>query len=183
MASAIISNFVSTASTTFELRLSDAIHQAATPFTEDKTQTGSGSKFRLKTPAVNNSAATKYLSFIWHVPAGYVANSTITVTLTGHVDVVPNVSKTIDLEAWKMAVSDGTVGGADLCGTAAQALTNASADYAFTLTTPTLSPGDRILFNVAVALDDTGGSGDKFGFVSRIRGSSTFYGALSATGV
>jgi hypothetical protein len=36
---------------------------------------------------------------------------------------------------------------------------------------------------VAVALDDTGGSGDKFGFVSRVVGSTTMYGALNAAGV
>ena len=182
MAAIAATNLVAVAGTAFSLRLSDVIHQAAAPFTETKTLGGAGSKFQLTTPAVNNSAATTYVMWIWHVPSTYVANAVITAKVSAHVDVSPNVSKQVDLQAYVLS-DDGTISGADLCGTAAQSITTSNANYDFTVTPSSLVAGQRVLFIYSLALDDTGGAGNKYGFITKVGGTVSLRGGFTGSGV
>lgn len=150
------------------------IPNSSNPFTNDVTLSGSGSKARLITPVVNNTSGTFLHSFIVRLPVSFVSGTDITVNLTGFVDVSPNVSKTIDIEAWKMA-SDGTVVGSDLNSTSAQAITTSAGVYSFTVTGAGLVAGDLLLVNVAFALDDTGGSGNKKGVLTKIETTTSLY--------
>jgi hypothetical protein len=99
------------------------------------------------------------------LPGDYVSAGTVTVTVRSKVAVAPNVAATIDVVAKE--VSDGVLG-ADICATAAIALTTSYVDHTFTITATDLVAGDVLHLQFTAAVNDTGATNASIATISRI---------------
>lgn len=93
------------------------------------------------------------------LPDDYKAGQNVTITAYQKITIGGGTlsAKTLDLEAFLQ--SDTATQGADICATAAQTMTNAGGDVAFTLTGTTLTPGAVITLKFTAVLTETAGSG------------------------
>lgn len=113
-----------------------------------------GTALYLVGEAANNNTKTDKALFEFLVPQEYVAGEDLVVTVNCDLDGAgTSGTKTIDCEAWVQA-NAGT-GTTDLCATAAQTFSATAADYAFTLTGTTVLPGDRLLIQLTMVLQET----------------------------
>lgn len=101
------------------------------------------------------AAATETAAFQFPLPAEYQAGGAVTVRVRAKVSALQEVADTVDVAVKK--VGDAGLG-ADICATAAQALTAEYADYDFTVTPTGLAAGDVLNVVVTLATDDTGGT-------------------------
>jgi len=113
------------------------------------------------TPALHGSglatlAITEKARHIFTLPECYVAGQSITFRIRGEASALPDVSYTIDLEAYKSDREQGV--SADLCTTAAQSLTTSWANYDFVITPTGLVAGDELDLELTHISDDTGGA-------------------------
>lgn len=117
---------------------------------------------------VGTAQITQKALALFELPAEYVDGGTITARVRAKRSAAPQVSGTVDVIAKKY--SDGALG-ADICATAAQALTGTDtyANFDFTITPTGLVRGDVIALEVDVALDDTGGTNSVEGTVSHVQ--------------
>lgn len=97
-----------------------------------------------------------YALFLFALPADYVAGQNITVELRAKTTGLGQVTNTFDVEA--KLVGDAAVG-SDICATDPRTVTIAFANYSFTITGASLSPGDVLQVRIRYAMDDTGGGG------------------------
>jgi hypothetical protein len=118
--------------------------------------------------AAQSNTKTDTAVFDTTLPDDYVAGQDITATLNALLSGTGVAgTKTAALSAYKVA-SDGTHG-ANLIATAAQNLTGAAADYAFTITGASLSPGDRLILKAVTVVQETGGAATIKSQVNSIR--------------
>ncbi len=114
-----------------------------------------GTEQYLKGEAAQNNTKTDTLIFEYVVPdfATSAADLTLTVNAlyagTGTIG-----TKTMDALVYK--ISDAGLHGADICATTIKTLTNAAADYAFTITGTTLAAGDRLLVKLITVISESG---------------------------
>lgn len=155
-------------SKTIHLNPINTIQHGSNYFSSDAV-IGTGTRRRRwkSNAAVNNSANTFIMGFEAELPRSFVPG-TYTVVVSANVDVNPNVTQNLDALLWKMA-NDGITTGSDLVSTSAQAITNAAADYSFTVDLSGLVAGEKIFLELQAILDNTGGSGDKFAFINSVR--------------
>lgn len=103
----------------------------------------------------NNTSVNETASIVHILPADYVAGAPITVRARAKVSAARFVSAQVDLVAKK--ITDGVLG-ADICATAAQALTTNYTDFDFTITPTGLAAGDMLQLDFYLINNDTGGS-------------------------
>lgn len=117
--------------------------------------------------AASGDVVGQKLGFDFVLPPDYKAGGAVTLRVRAKLGGALQVSGTIDAIA--KVISAGALG-SDICATAAQNLAtdNAFADYDFTLTPTSLSPGSRVNVVVAIDLDDTGGTANKFATISEV---------------
>lgn len=116
-----------------------------------------GTSIALVGEVSNNNTKTDDALFEYVLPANYVAGQNLTVTINAAISTAgapTYAAKTAEIKAYRTA-KDGTQG-ADIGPGAASAITVAGADIAFVITGTTLSPGDRIVFELEAVLHDTG---------------------------
>jgi hypothetical protein len=128
-----------------------------------------GTSHNLVSEAAQNNTKTDIAFAEVVLPANYVAGQDIVVTMSAKYTLAAGTAGacTIDLQAYE--VSDVGAHGADICATAAQALTAADADYAFTLTGTNLAPGDRIALKVTQVIIETANGGTVTGSIASVR--------------
>lgn len=171
-----VDNWVS-ASDEVVLHPLNVIQHGTSYFTADTTIGTGTRKRRWKTSAaVNNTSATFIMAYEVELPRSFVPGS-YTCNVRAHVDVNPNTTKTVDLLVWKMG-DDGITTGSDLVSTSAQSVTTTDAEYAFTVNLSGLLAGERLFVEVQMALDDSGGTGDKFGFINKVALSGSLRGGV-----
>lgn len=134
-----------------------AAEKDALPDAPDGTSMGLGDAAGslLTSTATNNTAASETVMFDHRLSEKYQIGAAVTVIVRCRVSVNRDTAQTVDctLRRWQEA---GAVGG-DICTTAIQNITNAYADYAFTLNPATVVPGDLLNVILTFAADDTGG--------------------------
>jgi hypothetical protein len=106
----------------------------------------------------NDAVTTLYGRTTYRLPPEYVAGQSVQIALAaGANTTVADTSMTVDVEACKVHLTDGSVG-ADLVETAAQACNNlVAATKTFTLDASGLAPGDKLDIRVALAIRDNAG--------------------------
>ena len=113
-------------------------------------------------------ATTRYARAQVIVPHEYVAGQTLELRfVAGVITTVADVSCTLDAEVF---LSDGETGiGADICATAAKSINGgvSFANYDFSITPATLSPGDVLDVRIAIACDDGSGATAVIGCVGQ----------------
>jgi hypothetical protein len=112
----------------------------------------------LVTEAANNNAKSDAAIFEYVLPASYVAAQDITLTVQQQIVIGSGTLsvKTLTPDVRKKAV-DGTISAASIAS-AAQNMTNAAGDLAFTITGTTLSPGDLLMIELTAAITETAAS-------------------------
>ena len=105
----------------------------------------------------NGNIVTEKAETLFNLPACYVAGQSITFRGIVKCVVVPNGGATLDLVA-RSDDKDQTLS-ADICATAAIAITSAYANADFTITPTGLSPGDSLYMELTSVANDTGGGG------------------------
>ncbi len=123
----------------------------------------------------NNTSATENAAYQFVLPADYIAGTDVTVRVRARVSALRQVSATVDVVA--KLVGDAALG-SDICATAAQNLTASYADYDFTVTGTTLSPGSVLNLVFTLATNDTGGSTNGTPSITAISVLATTRGAL-----
>lgn len=89
------------------------------------------------------------------LPPEYVAGETVKIRVAaGMKTTVSDGTATVDIEVWK-SDRDRTIGGSDICATAAQSINSLTmADKDFTITATTLVPGDELDVRLTIAITD-----------------------------
>jgi len=115
-----------------------------------------GTSLKLVGEDAQNNTKTDVAVFEVGLPANYVAGEDVTVTVNAGFSGsgTAGATKTVDVSAYE--VSSAGAHSADLVGTAAQAIASTAADFAFVINGDTLSPGDRVLIAVTIALQESG---------------------------
>lgn len=109
----------------------------------------------LKTESSSGTTKTQKTRFLANVPAEYTAGDSLLMRVRGKVEVVAQVSATVDFSVYD---TDGALS-ADLCATAAKSINSLSfADYDFIITSTNIVAGDTLDILMTIALDDTGGT-------------------------
>lgn len=102
---------------------------------------------------------------VFRLPHTYVAGSTITCRVRAkQATTLLTVGTTVDVVAKLI----GDTLGSDICTTAAQTVTTSYANYDFTITPTGLVAGDLLAIEVFVIEDDTGGTVNTAGSISRV---------------
>lgn len=104
------------------------------------------------------TAATKTSTATWEfaLPNDYVAGRDLTVTVNANFGGTGSaLTKSLTMSASSIADSAGTQ--TALTVSSAATLTNAAADYVFTITGTNLSPGQRVLLQAVIVLQENGG--------------------------
>jgi len=104
----------------------------------------------------NAGAHAVYGRTTYRLPPEYVAGQSVQVAVAaGAGTTVASTSMTVDVEACKVHLTDGTVG-ADLVTTDAQTCNNlTAATKTFTLDASGLSPGDKLEIRLAITTNDS----------------------------
>ncbi len=112
----------------------------------------------LLTEAANSNTKTDTAAFEFVLPRTYVAASNITVTVNAQYTLGSGTvgTKTLTAAAYKCA-NAGTQG-STIIATAAGTVTATATELVFVITGTTLSPLDRVVLTLALAIQDTGGS-------------------------
>lgn len=100
-------------------------------------------------------SVTRYARFMAQLPPEYVAGESVRIRISaGMLTTVAGVAATLDLEVYRVD-RDTTIGGSDLCATAAQSINSLTfADKDFELSTSTLNPGDWLDCRIALLVND-----------------------------
>jgi hypothetical protein len=145
------------------LKLTDALSDDTGTATHDgggatpHTPTIDTNAIVLRGTAADSNTATDISYFEMNLPPEYVAGEDVIVTAYAELVGTGTVgaTKTIDFSVYRQSTA-GAVG-ADICATAAQALADANAAKAFTVTGTTLSPGDKLILKMTTAVQETVG--------------------------
>lgn len=116
---------------------------------------GTGSPI-VKSLTSSGTTVAEYCRFEFVMPPEYIAGTgRVYVRLYSRVEVVANVSATIDVNAYESNEEGGI--SADLCITGATTINSVTwANRDFILTPTGLEPGSHLDIKISVALDDTG---------------------------
>ncbi len=118
-----------------------------------------GTSLLLSTEGAKNNTKTDLVIFDWVVPQFYKAGDNLAVTVNAKAVANGGTlgTKTVLAKAYKLA--DAGTSGADLIAASASALTTNAADYAFTITGTSLSPGDRVVIQLTAVCQETANAG------------------------
>lgn len=109
--------------------------------------------------AASGNSKTDECRFSFALPAEYVSAGDVKVRVKARITGNVEVAQTIDVSAFE---SDGAAGvSAELCATAAQALTATFANYDFVITATDLVAGDLLDIKLTGVANDTGGTANK----------------------
>lgn len=122
---------------------------AATDFVASAVANNS---FNLDGTASNNNNKVNNVIYDVRLPDDYKAGENVTCYIASGFSTSGGTvsAATIDLVAG--LATDGGAGGADICATAAQTIAADTAEYAFTITGTTLTPGCRLLLKVSTSI-------------------------------
>lgn len=101
-----------------------------------------------------NATATDIVTFGAMVPSGHVPGDPLTLIVKASVTGSGTLGA-CTLAAAVSRVADTGLHSANLCATAAQSLVAAAADYSFTVTGTTLSPGDLVSIKLTTVIIET----------------------------
>ena len=112
----------------------------------------------IRTSDLVGTSVTRYARFMFSIPAEYDAGETINLRAHAGMTAVAEVSATVDFSAYKHDNESGV--GSDLVATAATSINSTTlASKDFDVTATGINPGDLLDVRMAVAVNDTGGSG------------------------
>jgi hypothetical protein len=118
--------------------------------------------------AAQSNTKTDTSLFEWVVPQEFDPTSTCSVRIRAKIAGTGTAgTKTVDLTAF--LAGDAAASGSDLVTTAAQNLTTSYANYDFTFTGSGLAAGDRVLFALTTALQETGGSATVTATIAQVK--------------
>lgn len=112
----------------------------------------------------STASANESASFLFALPASYIAGGAITVRSRAKVSAARNVSQTVDC----VCKNAGDTLGSDICATAAQTLTTGYVNYDFTITPTGLSAGMLLNVDLYLATDDTGAAANGLPTITHI---------------
>ena len=108
----------------------------------------------------HGTTKTETLALAFPLPECYVAAGNVTLTATARYNDSAAGTITVKTLAAKVyKVSEDGTAGADINSTAPQTLTGTMAQYSFTITPATLSPGNLLRIYLQIVLTVTGGTG------------------------
>ncbi len=112
----------------------------------------------LVSQAANSTTVSPIALFDIVLPRNYVAGQNITVTVNSQYVLGGGTigTHTINANAYRTA-SNGTQG-ADMINVSAGSVGAAAADLSFTIVGTSLNPGDRVILQLAMVIQDTAGS-------------------------
>jgi hypothetical protein len=108
----------------------------------------------VKSDDAGGTTVTQYAARSIAIPFEYEDGETLTIRIPCAMAVAADTSATIDLECYA-SDGDGTLS-ADLCATAAQAITDAWANKDFVITPTTLTASMVLFIRITVAITDSG---------------------------
>ncbi len=110
----------------------------------------------LRTIDFKNTNTTAYARTFIRIPAEFQDAETVSIRINaGMTTTVASSSCTVDVEAWEID-SDGTLGAADLCSTAAQSINSLTfAAKTFVITSTDLIAGDILDVRITIAGTDS----------------------------
>lgn len=125
--------------------------------------------FNLVGTAAQNSTKVNNVIYEVVLPDDYVAGTNVTCSIAAGTGVSggTTITSTVDLVAG--LYSDLGLPGADICATAAQAITTDMAEKAFTITGATLTAGCKLALKVTTSVQEAGNTGTAVGYVAGIR--------------
>lgn len=127
-----------------------------------------GTSLTLLSEAANNNTKTDYVLWELQIPEFYKAGANLTITVSAKYTAAGTAgTKTILADCYLLA-SDGT-SGTTLVATSAATLTTSTAEYAFTVTGTTLTPGARVLVRVKGVIQETAAGGNNTITVNSVR--------------
>ena len=109
----------------------------------------------LTSTATNNTNEAENAIFDYALPVKYQVGAPVSVIVRTQVSLNRDTAQQVDCEV-SLWVPGGGIGG-DICTTAIQTITNAYADYVFTVNPATLNPGDLLSIRLIFVGDDGGG--------------------------
>lgn len=118
----------------------------------------------------STATASDAASALFVMPVDYDSGSDFTVSINAGVSVVRTVSSSVDLAAEPVVFNTATANkkDADLCVTAATAITATYADKDFVVSGSGLEPGSVVDLTVTLAANDTGGSSNGIATIRRV---------------
>lgn len=119
--------------------------------------------------AAQNNTKTNDVLYEVVLPDDYTAGANVTVSISSGYSASggTTITATVDMTA-HLATDVGTAG-ADICATAAQAITLTIAEKSFTVTGTTLTPGARLIFKITTSVQEAGNTGTATGHVYGVR--------------
>ena len=119
-----------------------------------------GSTLVLKGEQSQNETELTTLVSEFRVPAEYIASANVKLIVHAfYDDSGGGTTPTCTIDAKVYELLDSGSGGADLCASAAVALTTSFADKSFTITDAGLTAGDKLLILVQTSVQEAGNSG------------------------
>lgn len=110
---------------------------------------------------IRNGTIVNLLTALVPIPPEYVADHDVKLVVHAKVnDAGGGTLGTCEVDAEVYELTDEGAAGADLCATAAQAMTNAFGDKTFTITDTGLVAGDRLLVLVKTSVEENADAGD-----------------------
>jgi len=120
------------------------------------------------TNAQNNTKANNAL-FEFVLPDDYKAGTDITAYIGSGYSASGGTTITATVDAVATLQGDTGTAAADICATAAQAISLTIAEKAFTITGTTLTPGARLMLKVTTSVQEAGNTGTAAGHVYGVR--------------
>jgi hypothetical protein len=119
--------------------------------------------------AAQNNTKTNDVFYEVVLPDDYAAGTNVTCYISSGYSATggTTITATVDLVAG-LGTDLGTAG-ADICATAAQAITTDIAEKAFTITGTTLTPGARLILKITTSVQEAGNTGTAVGHVYGVR--------------
>lgn len=106
--------------------------------------------------SASGNSKTNLMRHQFVMPAEYVDGETVTLRIRCKITADANTAQTLDVEVHE---PDGAAGvGSDICASAAQTITDAYANYDFTITPTSVAAGDVLDIEVTGVANDTGGT-------------------------
>lgn len=124
-----------------------------------KISNTTGTSMALTSEGAKNNTKTDKVDFLWTVPQFYSAGSNITVTVNAQSTANGGTISAQTVLAGAYLMTDAGLSGANLVATSAATTTSSAADYTFTITGTTLTPGSRVLIQLTAAVTENANAG------------------------
>ncbi len=137
--------------------------------TDFKTVLNANNAPDLEGTAAQNNTKTNDALLEVVLPDDYKAGTNVTVYVGSGYSASGGTTITATVDLVATLIGDTGTGAADICATAAQAITLTIGEKAFTVTGTSLTPGARLMLKVTTSVQEAGNTGTATGHVYSIR--------------